>query len=118
MILRALLGGCLSSYPGLTDLTRVSSAMPLTPSRLREMDETIDHIEQKLDEDLIHSCDTTVPIQLFTISGVKLFFYKLRLITKLPPDSKDIYSIEAFHLSLETMELQLSIWSDASLQHW
>lgn len=87
--------------------------------------ETMHHIEQRYNEEILEPCDPTVPLQWLSINTAKTFATKLRLISKIPIvdidkewENADGFSENAFILSMDLLQIQLNLWCEPSVQLW
>ncbi|KAK4570505.1 hypothetical protein LTR86_002585 [Recurvomyces mirabilis] len=75
-------------------------------------------LEYSLEEEILRFCDTTVPLQAYTINSAYTALAKLRLVKAKDSLPGAEFSAGAFAHSLKAVELRSGLMSDAQLQRW
>lgn len=82
-------------------------------------------IEQRYNEEILETCDPSVPLQYMSINTARTFATKLRLIARIPvvdvnKDWEDAngFSENTFLLSMDLLQLQVELWCEPMVQQW
>lgn len=100
---------------------RLHDATLSTAEKLQIME----RIDQRYNEEILETCDPSVPIQYMSINTARTFATKLRLIARIPVvdlnkdwEDADGFSENAFLLSMDLLQLQVDLWCEPMVRQW